>query len=88
MAKSTRIILISLSWRKNSTDLSVADLRVSPREKKVFVRLKMASIAGLYGGFGTNQEDGSGGRNLFSRFKKDIIKEQAEERRKQAEKDV
>lgn len=38
----------------------------------------MASIAGLYGGFGTNQEDGGGGRqNLFSKFKKDIIKVQA-----------
>ena len=57
-----------------------------PGECAAFER-EMASIAGLYGGFGTNQEDGSGGRNLFSRFKKDIIKEQAEERRKQAEKD-
>ena len=37
----------------------------------------MASIAGLYGGFSTNQEDGGGGRTLFSKFKKDIIKEQA-----------
>lgn len=39
----------------------------------------MASIAGIYGGFGAGGgEDGSGGRgNLFSRFKKDIIKEQA-----------
>ena len=37
----------------------------------------MASIAGLYGGFGTNPEDGGGGRTLFSKFKKDIIKEQA-----------
>lgn len=38
----------------------------------------MASIAGIYGGFGAGGDDGSGGRgNLFSRFKKDIIKEQA-----------
>ena len=37
----------------------------------------MASIAGLYGGFGQNQEDGSGGRNIFARFKKDIIKAEA-----------
>ena len=41
----------------------------------------MASIAGLYGGFGSGgQEDGGGGggrNNLFSKFKKDLIKEQA-----------
>ena len=37
----------------------------------------MASIAGLYGGFGTNQEDGGGGRSLFAKFKKDIIKQEA-----------
>ena len=37
----------------------------------------MASIAGLYG-FGTNQEDGAGGRvSILARFKRDIIKEQA-----------
>ena len=39
----------------------------------------MASIAGIYGGFGAGPaDDGAGGRgNLFSKFKKDIIKEQA-----------
>ncbi len=38
----------------------------------------MASIAGLYGGLGTNQEDGSGGRvSLLAKFKRDLIKEQA-----------
>ena len=37
----------------------------------------MASIAGLYGGFGTNPEDGGGGRTIFAKFKKDLIKEQA-----------
>ena len=36
----------------------------------------MASIAGLYGGFGGNQEEGTRG-NIFVKFKKDLIKEQA-----------
>ena len=41
-------------------------------------QFSMASIAGIYGGFGAGGDDGSGGRgNLFSRFQKDIIKEQA-----------
>jgi hypothetical protein len=38
----------------------------------------MASIAGIYGGFGSGPDDGAGGRgNLFTKFKKDLIKEQA-----------
>ncbi len=42
----------------------------------------MASLAGIYGGFGTNQEDGSGGRNILVRFKRDVIKEQIKEHNK------
>ena len=33
----------------------------------VFIQTAMASIAGLYGGYTANQEDGSGGRNSFFR---------------------
>ena len=53
-------------------------LKRGDRERETFFFV-MASIAGLYGGFAASNEDGGGGGrgNMFSKFKKDLIKEQA-----------